>query len=230
METVGLAGFNGKVVKGCADFERLQQVISSPDLVKASWRERYEVMRRQNSLDARLGERFANAMTDAVVRLIDVADARFHKRLSKALQLSGAAREKELAELKTMTGQGGLGAVGVWQLPNNQFGNSLRILMNARDPGPFEAVGRKRGEVMGGWMTALETCEPMKKPERIEKKQIDSEDKSNDLTNTAAYEQYMSAYNAMTKLMAAGKGDTPEGKEAYRKFKKAKDEYNASQQ
>ena len=160
METVGLAGFNGKVVKGCADFERLQQVISSPDLVKASWRERYEVMRRQNSLDARLGERFANAMTDAVVRLIDVADARFHKRLSKALQLSGAAREKELAELKTMTGQGGLGAVGVRQLPNNQFGKILRIQMTSRNPGPFRAVDMKWGEVVGGWITALETASP----------------------------------------------------------------------
>lgn len=42
---------------------------------------------------------------------------------------------------------------------------------------------------------------------------------------TTAYEEYMEAYNAMAKLMAAGKGDTPEGQEAYQKFSLAKEKY-----
>ncbi|KKL83627.1 hypothetical protein LCGC14_1972850 [marine sediment metagenome] len=43
-----------------------------------------------------------------------------------------------------------------------------------------------------------------------------------------AYQQYISAYNKLTKLMAAGKGDTPEGQEAYKKMKHYKDLYEAS--
>lgn len=43
---------------------------------------------------------------------------------------------------------------------------------------------------------------------------------------TRAYEEYMEAYNAMTRLMAAGKGGTPEGKEAYQKFSLAKEKYD----
>jgi len=43
-----------------------------------------------------------------------------------------------------------------------------------------------------------------------------------------AYEQYISAYNKLTELMAAGKGDTPEAQEAYKKYKHYKDLYEAS--
>lgn len=42
---------------------------------------------------------------------------------------------------------------------------------------------------------------------------------------TQAYEEYMEAYNAMTRLMAAGQGDSPEGKAAYQKFSLAKEKY-----
>jgi pimeloyl-ACP methyl ester carboxylesterase len=38
---------------------------------------------------------------------------------------------------------------------------------------------------------------------------------------TEAYEQCMAAYNKMAKLMAEGKGDTPEGAEAYREYARA---------
>lgn len=38
-------------------------------------------------------------------------------------------------------------------------------------------------------------------------------------------ESYTKAYNKLTKLMAEGKGDTPEAQEAYRKYKEAKDAY-----
>ncbi|MBN2578196.1 MAG: DNRLRE domain-containing protein [Pirellulales bacterium] len=47
-------------------------------------------------------------------------------------------------------------------------------------------------------------------------------------TAGAAYQQYMSAYNALAKLMAAGKGGTPEGQKAYQKMKYYKDLYEAS--
>ena len=42
-----------------------------------------------------------------------------------------------------------------------------------------------------------------------------------------AEQQYTSAYNKLTKLMADGKGDTPEGQAAYKAYKKAKDKYEA---
>jgi hypothetical protein len=38
-------------------------------------------------------------------------------------------------------------------------------------------------------------------------------------------EAYTKAYNKLTKLMAEGKGDTPEAQDAYRKYKEAKDAY-----
>jgi hypothetical protein len=41
----------------------------------------------------------------------------------------------------------------------------------------------------------------------------------------AAHEECMTAYNEMAKLMAAGKGDTPEGKKAYQKYIFAKEKY-----
>ncbi len=43
-----------------------------------------------------------------------------------------------------------------------------------------------------------------------------------------AYKEYMDAHNAMARLMAAGKGGTPEGRQAYADFAKAKAKYDAS--
>ncbi len=43
----------------------------------------------------------------------------------------------------------------------------------------------------------------------------------------AAYQTYIAAYNKLTSLMAAGKGDTPEAKKAYKDYKAAKDVYEA---
>ena len=42
-----------------------------------------------------------------------------------------------------------------------------------------------------------------------------------------AYQDYIAAYNRMTSLMAAGKGDTPEAQQAYTAFQKAKTIYEA---
>lgn len=42
---------------------------------------------------------------------------------------------------------------------------------------------------------------------------------------TAAYQQYIAAYNKLTDLMAKGKGHTPEAKLAYEEYKKAKRRY-----
>lgn len=44
----------------------------------------------------------------------------------------------------------------------------------------------------------------------------------------ATYQSYIQAYNALTKLMAAGKGDTPEAQQAYIEYKTAKDKYEQS--
>jgi len=44
-------------------------------------------------------------------------------------------------------------------------------------------------------------------------------------TTREAYQTYIKAYNRLTKLMAAGKGDTPEARKAYAEYKKAKDVY-----
>lgn len=49
-----------------------------------------------------------------------------------------------------------------------------------------------------------------------------------DPTKSPAYGKYMEAYNAMAKLMAAGRGGTPEGQEAYKKFMGAKAAYEKS--
>ncbi|KKL71541.1 hypothetical protein LCGC14_2093880, partial [marine sediment metagenome] len=42
-----------------------------------------------------------------------------------------------------------------------------------------------------------------------------------------AYADYMAAYNRMTKLMARGKGNTPQGRAAYKAFRAEKDRYEA---
>ncbi|MBN1322427.1 MAG: DNRLRE domain-containing protein [Methanotrichaceae archaeon] len=42
-----------------------------------------------------------------------------------------------------------------------------------------------------------------------------------------AYQQYMTAYNKLTSLMAEGKGGTPEGQQAYQEFAKAKTCYES---
>jgi hypothetical protein len=42
------------------------------------------------------------------------------------------------------------------------------------------------------------------------------------------YEQYMAAYNKLTSLMSQGKGDTPQGKDAYEQFAKIKACYESS--
>ncbi len=46
-----------------------------------------------------------------------------------------------------------------------------------------------------------------------------------DVTGTAAYKKVMAAYNKMAKLMAAGKGDTPDAKQAHAEYLEAKAEY-----
>ncbi|MBN1236626.1 MAG: DNRLRE domain-containing protein [Methanotrichaceae archaeon] len=45
-----------------------------------------------------------------------------------------------------------------------------------------------------------------------------------------AYQRYMAAYNRLASLMAEGKGDTPEGQEAYQEFSKAKTCYDSQGQ
>lgn len=156
LATIGLAGFGDMVAKGCADIDKLDQLNRSQDMAKAPWRGRYKIQREWKSETPWIGERYADAMTDAFVRLLDVADTKFHARLSKAVMLSGAARDKELAELNNMTSQGYLSAVGIKLLSNTQYGRGLVILAGSRHPGPFEAVHSKWSEVVGGWMTALE--------------------------------------------------------------------------
>lgn len=49
-----------------------------------------------------------------------------------------------------------------------------------------------------------------------------------DTTKSPAYEKYMEAHNALARLMAAGKGGTPEGQEAYKKLMQAKEAYEKS--
>ena len=42
---------------------------------------------------------------------------------------------------------------------------------------------------------------------------------------TEAYQDYIEAYNKLTDLMSAGKGDTPEAQQAYEDYKTAKEIY-----
>jgi len=49
-----------------------------------------------------------------------------------------------------------------------------------------------------------------------------------DPTKSPAHEKYMAAHNALARFMAAGKGGTPEGQEAYKKFMQAKEAYEKS--
>jgi len=86
------------------------------------------------------GEPYANAFAAAIVRLLDVEDA----------------RDKELQALNQKTSRGYLPAVGIQVMHNTQFGRVLMIQAGSRNPGPFEAVNSKWSEVVTGWMTALE--------------------------------------------------------------------------
>jgi hypothetical protein len=56
----------------------------------------------------------------------------------------------------------------------------------------------------------------------------DAKPKQDNQAASQAYQEYMAAHNAMAKLMAAVKGDTPEGQKAYADFIKAKNKYDAS--
>ena len=71
------------------------------------------------------------------------------------------------------------------------------------------------------------TPEPEKNSKSFDQTIIDKE-LIHDPTASNAYKEYMDAYNAMAKLMSAGKGDTPEGRQAYAYFIKAKNKYEAS--
>jgi len=42
---------------------------------------------------------------------------------------------------------------------------------------------------------------------------------------TAAYQEYIAAYNVLTDLMSQGKGDTPEAQQAYQDYLTAKENY-----
>ena len=61
--------------------------------------------------------------------------------------------------------------------------------------------------------------------------QIDSPDTAVDSSKittkeaTKAYQDYIEAYNKLTELMSAGKGDTPEAQQAYQEYKEAKEIY-----
>jgi hypothetical protein len=156
LETVGIAGLGAMVADACADLDKLEQIGYSPVLAKAAWREHYTILRERTTAARTIGDRYADAMADAIVRLLDVADANFHVRLSKALTLSGEARDKELAELSEMTSDDGMGAVGIGSLSDTQYGCGIAILYGSRNPGPFEAVHLKWSDVVGGWMRALE--------------------------------------------------------------------------
>ena len=50
----------------------------------------------------------------------------------------------------------------------------------------------------------------------------------NNVSAKTAYQQYIAAYNRLTALMAAGKGNTPEAKNAYNAYVEAKRRYEAS--
>jgi len=157
LATVGQAGMGKLVSQGCSDIDKLGQIVHSPELAKASWQARYIIMREVNGPKTHLlGERYASALTTAMVRLLDVADKSFHSRLSKALKLPKDARDKELQALNQKISQGYWSAVGIGPLSHTQFGRVLHIHAGSRSPGSFEVVHSKWSEVVTGWMAALE--------------------------------------------------------------------------
>lgn len=60
------------------------------------------------------------------------------------------------------------------------------------------------------------------------KKQTPPSANTNTTDAKKAYADYIAAYNRLTKLMSQGKGDTPEGRAAYKAYKAEKDRYEAT--
>lgn len=76
------------------------------------------------------------------------------------------------------------------------------------------------------------TFDPDKKVTQKDQRPSNEEDQDTQVSRDtqALYDTYIEAYNALTSLMAAGRGDTPEAQEAYAKYQEAKRIYEAALQ
>lgn len=62
----------------------------------------------------------------------------------------------------------------------------------------------------------------------LDKQSISSKQKSIDSSKKDAYQQYIAAYKRFTRLLEENKGDTPQGRQAYEVYSKAKKRYKQS--
>lgn len=62
----------------------------------------------------------------------------------------------------------------------------------------------------------------------LDKQTIPTQNKSIELTKKNAYQQYITAYKRFTRLVEENKGDTPQGRQAYEAYSKAKKHYKQS--
>lgn len=207
----------------------------SGELAKIStsrWPDRYEAERIAGNEFPRAGDLLARHLVAAWLIDMDTLDRKIRKELGALATLEPKRRQEETARLAAMADNTFWNALGLQPLAQTQLGKSIYIGCYAAHTTSelYIPLHQKWSRLTTSWRTALaETSAQVQAPAgQPTAPDVDTEVRPPPATQKQAHEQYVAAQNALARLMVAGKGGTPEGQEAYRAMRKAKEAYEAS--
>ncbi|MFH1477664.1 MAG: hypothetical protein ABIH24_09280 [Verrucomicrobiota bacterium] len=231
---LGNVGANSYLQDTLAGIKLLEQHYKAlSGITGSSWPDRYKAEWAANYERPTIGEVFNESMVKAWMGAMDILDKKMQRDI-KALPSLPPERQKAEKERLTKVAQNSFwNALGLAPLSQTKFGRGIYIgcYEGRQITEVYVPAHQKWGELQVAWHDALNAVSQSgangETPGTKTRKEIDQEAPGT-ASDQAAYQKYIAAYNKMTRLMAAGKGNTPEAQAAHREYIKQKDAYEAS--
>jgi len=206
------------------------------DFYGSPWPDRYEA---EWAMNMRSGNVFAESLAKAWVGAMNILDKKMQQDIKKLASLSASKQKAERERLKALVNGRFWDALKLQPLMESDVGQGFHIacytvnITGIRNPNAFDVALDRWSELQTIWNDALDgksiktaKANQAKSVQQSSSQAVDQEKPSTETTKEA-YLQYIAAYNKLTSLMAAGKGDTPAGKAAYQNYVKQKKAYEA---
>jgi len=243
--TLMVAGISaGSYLQDSLDWIRQADALSQDltRLSKSPWPDRCEVAWIATYEFPRAGDTLATNMVAAWLGAMDALNKKMRSDIQALSSMPSDKREAEAARLLAIANDSFWNALGLQPLASTTLGSSIYYgCYQARHTADVYAPAHEKwGRLQTAWHDALKkwgspssntpTSQAADEPGKPApgRQDADAKPKQDNQAASQAYQEYMAAHNAMAKLMAAGKGDTPEGQKAYADFIKAKNKYDAS--
>jgi len=203
-----------------------------PELTQSPWPDRCEAAWIANYELPYAGDTLATNMVAAWIGAMDALDKKMRKDIKALPALSPDRRETEKTRLVAIANDSFWNALGLQPLAGTTIGNSIYYgCYQARHTADVYAPAHEKwSRLQTDWHTALKgavsasAAAPSPPPAQA----IDAEGPPAAGVETDTHAELTKAQNELFKLMAEGKGGTPEGQAAYRKMMQARERYEKS--